>query len=228
MAIQGPVVSMTDLENEFGKAGYLGSNTLSIELENYYRGGGLVPNLSYNQNIPSSGEISLSDFIGGRGDVGTIYGTTTVPRFVTDYFKIGNAVRTYRVVHAFGITQNTRFSFSTSFSIRGDTRDPNTLASTNSQHVEFPRIALYVNGNAADGVTEPSGVKILEGASNAVSYSEDVWADVDMNESNPPGVWAPAFSNVYVVYSMICTAYGPDAPQSRWYGEEFKINLKIG
>ena len=49
------VISLLDLQNEFG-----GSNP--IGLNEYYRGGGLVPNISQNASIPTSGAISVSNF----------------------------------------------------------------------------------------------------------------------------------------------------------------------
>lgn len=56
-------ISLGDLQTEFG-----GSNPISIS--EYYRGGGLVPNVSANSAIPLDGNlapISLSDFYGAKG-----------------------------------------------------------------------------------------------------------------------------------------------------------------
>lgn len=53
-------ITMADLQTEFG-----GSNPVAIT--EYYRGGGLVPDYYSNQGIPTSGQISLSDFHGGSG-----------------------------------------------------------------------------------------------------------------------------------------------------------------
>lgn len=50
-------ITLLDIQTEFG-----GSNPISIN--EYYRGGGLVPNISINNSIPTSGQISLSDFYG--------------------------------------------------------------------------------------------------------------------------------------------------------------------
>ena len=52
-------IALTALQTEFG-----GSNPIGIN--EYYRGGGLVPNSSVNNNIPTSGAISLSNFYGGQ------------------------------------------------------------------------------------------------------------------------------------------------------------------
>lgn len=58
MAIKtsGPI-SIQDIVNEFG------GNT-PHSLNEYYRGGGLVPDVSLNNNVPTSGTISLEDFYG--------------------------------------------------------------------------------------------------------------------------------------------------------------------
>lgn len=69
-------VSLLDLQNEFG-----GANPISIN--EYYRGGALVPNTSNNTGIPTSGTISLDDFHGSSALQGTLspgnaFGSTTV------------------------------------------------------------------------------------------------------------------------------------------------------
>ena len=53
-------ISLNDLQTEFG-----GSNPIAIS--EYYLGGGLVPNLVVNANVPISGQISLSNFYGAQG-----------------------------------------------------------------------------------------------------------------------------------------------------------------
>lgn len=52
-------ISLNDLQTEFG-----GSNP--IEISEYYRGGGLVPNITVNNAVPTSGQISLSNFYGAQ------------------------------------------------------------------------------------------------------------------------------------------------------------------
>jgi len=58
MALQtsGPI-SLDDIQTEFG-------GTNPIDISDYYRNGDYVTNATANQNIPESGEISLSDFYG--------------------------------------------------------------------------------------------------------------------------------------------------------------------
>jgi hypothetical protein len=50
-------ISLNDLQTEFG-----GSNPIAIS--EYYRGGGLVPDVAVNANVPTSGQVSLSNFYG--------------------------------------------------------------------------------------------------------------------------------------------------------------------
>jgi hypothetical protein len=67
MALQGSgAISIGNLATEFG-----GSTPHS--LSEYYRGGGLVPNTGTNANVPTSGQISLSQFYGAAAYT-NIYG----------------------------------------------------------------------------------------------------------------------------------------------------------
>lgn len=53
------LIRLSDIQTEFG-----GSNPVS--LSEYYRGGGLVPDFSFNDGVPTSGAIGLSDFYGAQ------------------------------------------------------------------------------------------------------------------------------------------------------------------
>jgi len=53
------LIRLSDIQTEFG-----GSNPVS--LSEYYRGGGLVPDFSVNDGVPTSGAIGLSDFYGAQ------------------------------------------------------------------------------------------------------------------------------------------------------------------
>ena len=53
-------ISINDLRNEFGDTP--GQDSLS----EYYRGGAYVPNIPQNNNVPTSGQISLSNFYGAQ------------------------------------------------------------------------------------------------------------------------------------------------------------------
>lgn len=54
--LSGPI-NYQDIVNEFG-------GTNPIDLSDYYRGGGIVPNKNANSKVPISGAISLGDFYG--------------------------------------------------------------------------------------------------------------------------------------------------------------------
>jgi hypothetical protein len=51
----GPTINFTNIVNEFG-------GTAPHSISEYYRGGPLVPNVPANSAIPTSGQISLSNF----------------------------------------------------------------------------------------------------------------------------------------------------------------------
>lgn len=65
-------ISLEDLQTEFG-----GSNPIGIE--EYYRGGGLVPDSTTNAGVPTSGAISLEDF----------YGASSAPASVSIDLTVG-------------------------------------------------------------------------------------------------------------------------------------------
>lgn len=67
MALQSSgSISFADLRDEF-------DDTNPVAIDDFYRGGSLVPNYSANTGVPSSGLITLSDFYGAvDGDVLTI------------------------------------------------------------------------------------------------------------------------------------------------------------
>jgi hypothetical protein len=52
-------IALTALQTEFG-----GTNPIGIN--EYYRGGGLVPNSTVNNSVPTSGAISMSNFYGSQ------------------------------------------------------------------------------------------------------------------------------------------------------------------
>jgi len=72
MALQtSGTITLLDIQNEFG-----GSSPIS--LSEYYRGGAYVPNVTANNNIPTSGQISLSNFYGGTNILSPTTGTAYV------------------------------------------------------------------------------------------------------------------------------------------------------
>jgi len=64
MAIPGPgiAISMTTIATEFG-------GTVPHSLSEYYRGGGLVPNVPANAAIPTSGQIAIGNFYGATNRI---------------------------------------------------------------------------------------------------------------------------------------------------------------
>ena len=52
-----PPITLRQIATEFQAGGV-------VSLRDFYRGGGLVPNIPQNSNIPTSGTISLLDFLG--------------------------------------------------------------------------------------------------------------------------------------------------------------------
>lgn len=57
-----PPISLNQIKEEFGATG-------SRSLTEFYRGGAFVPNIPQNSNIPTSGAISLLDFLGAANYV---------------------------------------------------------------------------------------------------------------------------------------------------------------
>lgn len=56
------VLTLADIQTEFG-------GTNPIDLSDYYRGGGLVPDSAGNAGIPTSGVISVTDFYGSANSI---------------------------------------------------------------------------------------------------------------------------------------------------------------
>ena len=91
------VLTLNDIQTEFG-------GTNPIDLSEYYRGGGLVPDTALNAGIPTSGVISVTDFYGSANLLAlnfATHGTGTNGASVS----IGTA-RSTRMVHLSGYTSN--------------------------------------------------------------------------------------------------------------------------
>ena len=86
MALQtSGAISLNDIAGEFG-------GSVPHSITEYYRGGGLVPNSSANNSIPTSGTISFSQFYGGT-NISTI-GTIVVGSQGTQSHNIGKTTTT--------------------------------------------------------------------------------------------------------------------------------------
>lgn len=102
-------ISLNDVQTEFG-----GTNPINID--EYYRGGSLVPNTPTNSNIPTSGTIAMDDFYGGtaggpasynvsvnntsinEGNATTVTVTTAnVPNGTNLYYRVSGTVENYFV-----------------------------------------------------------------------------------------------------------------------------------
>ena len=71
LGISTPPIGLTDLGDFFGRFNQF-SNTF---LSDYYRGGIYVPNITVNNGVPTSGNLSLQDFLGS----GTEFGWEKLP-----------------------------------------------------------------------------------------------------------------------------------------------------
>lgn len=72
--VGGLPVSMSRLDQIFGKL------SPSFSIKSYYKGGTLVPNLTVNSSIPTSGTIKLSDFAGSANAI--FWDTEPSPRYM--------------------------------------------------------------------------------------------------------------------------------------------------
>lgn len=79
MALQNsPPISLNDIKSEFGATG-------TRRLTEFYRGGPFVPNIPENSSVPTSGPISVLDFLGATnyvpldGDRSPIGGDVFIP-----------------------------------------------------------------------------------------------------------------------------------------------------
>lgn len=67
-------ISLDDARDEFDVGG-------QISLGDLYRGGSLVPDVSVNSGVPTSGEIGLSDLYGAADEQVTVSGSSTISSF---------------------------------------------------------------------------------------------------------------------------------------------------
>lgn len=91
MALQSsPPISLNDIKAEFGATG-------TRSLTEFYRGGAFVPNSPQNSNIPTSGAISLLDFLGASNSLPignltdvTVRNGTLAPTGATSTYSVRN------------------------------------------------------------------------------------------------------------------------------------------
>lgn len=75
-----PPITLRQIATEFQAGGV-------VSLTDFYRGGGRVPNIPQNSNVPTSGAISLLDFLGA-----------------TNYVDLGGSLTSINVEHTQGPT----------------------------------------------------------------------------------------------------------------------------
>lgn len=93
------VLTLNDIQTEFG-------GTNPIDLSEYYRGGGLVPDTALNAGIPTSGVISVTDFYGATNLINLNFVNHGVASGNSGSINIGTA-RGTRMVHLTGYVNNT-------------------------------------------------------------------------------------------------------------------------
>ena len=100
-------ISITDLVTEFG-------GSAPHSLTEYYRGGSLVPNVTANNSVPTSGAISLTDFFGATATSGTDDRTLTIDSGSTGGFGVayGFASAAASVGSGFGSISSNTIGFS--------------------------------------------------------------------------------------------------------------------
>ena len=114
MALQSSgAISLQDLKTEFGDTG-------ASSLSEFYRGGSLVPNTGTNAAVPTSGQISLTDFYGASAIVSSW-------AWVTTYSSMNEGVtRTFQFEDVNDIITSGTFTWS----INGTTSDFNAVSGT--------------------------------------------------------------------------------------------------
>ena len=84
MALQSSgAISLSDIASEFG-------DSTPNSISEFYRGGSLVPNTSTNTNVPTSGQISFSQFYGAADQLWSMTVTNgyySVAGFVTVFYR---------------------------------------------------------------------------------------------------------------------------------------------
>ena len=92
MALQtSGTISLNDIAGEFGAV-----NGTPHSLSEYYRGGGAVPNSTANNSIPTSGQISFSQFYGGANI--SVVGQITVNSLGSQTINQGKQTATVSMV----------------------------------------------------------------------------------------------------------------------------------
>ena len=128
-------ISLNDLQTEFG-----GSNPIAIT--EYYRGGsGLVPDIPANSSVPTSGQISLSNF----------YNATNAD-YVPAAFDITTTSATGETPVGANSNQISITGINTSITLNFGTSNA-AITHSGPGGSGFANVTVYVNGSAANNVT---------------------------------------------------------------------------
>jgi hypothetical protein len=92
-------ITLGDIRDEFG-----GSNP--VKLSDYYKGGGLVPDIFNNESVPTSGTIKISDF----------YGASAVTTETLSVSPVSNDVSSNAATYTVQVSSNTSWTFSSNVS----------------------------------------------------------------------------------------------------------------
>ena len=130
-------ISLNDLQTEFG-----GSNPIAIT--EYYRGGGLVPDIAANSSVPTSGQISLSNFYNATN-------ADPVPAAFDINNISGNANSNQITITSINTPITLNFGTSTAYA-NGIDPYPLELEEPGEESISL-QLYIYVNGSLANTVS---------------------------------------------------------------------------
>lgn len=154
-------ISLLNIATEFG-----GSAPHSIN--EYYRGGGLVPNTPANSNIPTSGTISFSQFYGASASSGNVVNPlpfngssySALDDFVADIGLYLNSDGTYQI--------NGSAAYISPIPSNGNWFTPTTTGIGNNYWVRFTRTSF---SNNAYGSSSPTTTWLQLSTTRSVGVS---------------------------------------------------------
>jgi hypothetical protein len=114
-------LTLGDIRDEFG-----GSNP--VRISDYYKDGGLVPDIFNNGSVPTSGTIKISDF----------YGASAVTTETLSVSPVSNSVPSNATTYTVQVSSNTNWTFSSNVS---------WLPSSLSQHNGNVNVSINVASN---------------------------------------------------------------------------------
>jgi len=159
-----PVSLVADIVDEFG-------GSAPYSLTEYYRGGSLVPNgPDANNNIPTSGAISLTNFLGATNTV-TWTTVVTVGVFTGGFFDQAGFLAT-----AFGSLSDSTVDF-----LSGTP----TVSRIEFSALGTTPVSFKINGSGNSGWTTIQIGSLTLNRTDATSFSSGLWSWT--GQSNPFG-----------------------------------------